>query len=69
MNAKTRWLIQAPLGLILVGAGLSMAIDAGAVKASGSPWFWYGTAALVVFNSGLCVFGDAIIHKIRSLKF
>lgn len=69
MNAKTRWLIQAPLGLILVGAGLSMAIGAGSVKASGAPWFWYGTAALVVFNSGLCVFGDTIIHKIRSLKF
>ncbi len=68
MDAKTRWLIQAPLGLILVGAGLSMTIDAGSVKASGEPWFWYGTAALVVFNSGLCVFGDSIIHQIRSLK-
>lgn len=68
MDAKTRWLIQAPLGLILVGAGLSMAIDAGSVKASGQPWFWYGTAALVVFNSGLCVFGDSIIQRIRSLK-
>ena len=42
-----RWVIQAPVGLILIGAGLSMAIAAGNVKAAGGNWFLYGTSALV----------------------
>jgi len=56
---------QAPIGLVLVGAGLSMAIDAGLNKANGQSWFWYGTLALVIFNSGLCVFGDAIVKRVK----
>jgi len=32
-----------------------------------STWSWvaYGTAALVVFNSGLSIFGDAILQRCR----
>lgn len=63
-----RWLIQAPLGLILFGAGLSMAIDAGFAKHQGGDWFWYGTLALIVCNSGLCLFGDSILQKVESEK-
>ncbi len=59
------WLWQAPIGLVLVGAGLSMAIDAGSQKANGGSWFWYGTFALVLFNAGLCVFGDAVIKRVK----
>ena len=59
------WLLQAPLGLVLVGAGLSMAIDAGTCKADGQPWFLYGSFALVVLNAGLCVFGGAIIKRVK----
>ena len=59
------WLWQAPLGLRLVGSGLSMAIDAGTCQAYGQPWFWYGSLALVVFNSGLCVFGGAVIERVK----
>ena len=64
MKIKT-WLLQAPLALVLIGAGLSMAIDAGTCKAYGQPWFWYGSFALVVFNAGLCVFGGAIIKRVK----
>jgi hypothetical protein len=60
-----RWLIQAVGGLVTIGAGLSMAIDAGTVKAAGGAWFWYGTAALVVFNSGICLVADAVAHRLR----
>ena len=60
-----KWLLQAPLGLVLVGAGLSMAIDAGTCKACGQAWFWYGSFSLVVFNAGLCVFGGAIIKRVK----
>lgn len=65
---KRRWLIFAPVGLVLVGAGLSMAIDAGFYRMSGAAtlnWIAYGTAALIVFNSGLSFFGQAIIEKIK----
>ncbi len=66
MKTKIKtWLWQAPLGLVLVGAGLSMAIDAGTYKANGQPWFWYGSFALVVFNTGLCVFGGAVIKRVK----
>ena len=64
MKIKT-WFWQAPIGLILVGSGLSMAIDAGSQKANGQPWFWYGTLALVLFNAGLCVFGDAVVKRVK----
>ena len=58
-----RWLLQSGLGLLLTGTGLSMAIDAGFVRYDGGEWFWYGTAALVVFNAGLSVLVDAPKHK------
>ncbi len=47
--------LQAVGGLLLTGAGLSMSVDAGTVKAKGGKWFWYGTLALVVFQAGLCL--------------
>ena len=47
--------LQAVGGLLLTGAGLSMANDAGSVRAKGGKWFWYGTLALVVFQAGLCL--------------
>ena len=62
------WLLRAPLGLVLVGLGLSLSIEAGFYKHSGvATWQWvaFGTGALVVFNSGLCIFGDAILQRVR----
>lgn len=47
--------LQAVGGLLLTGAGLSMAVDAGFVKAKGGKWFGYGTLALIVFQAGLCL--------------
>ena len=35
------------------------------LKYKNEPFFWYGTLALVVINSGLCFFGNAIIFKIK----
>lgn len=47
--------LQATGGLLLTGAGLSMAVDAGLKRAKGGKWFWYGTIALIVFQAGLCL--------------
>jgi hypothetical protein len=62
-NTKLRWLIQSASGLILTGAGLSLAIDAGISKMQGGEWFWYGTFALIVFQAGLCVVIDSVRYK------
>jgi hypothetical protein len=59
------WLIQAPLGLALVGFGACLIAEAAMTKYAGGHWFWYGTLALVVFNSGLCIFGNSILHRVR----
>jgi len=63
MKKTTKWILQATLGLLLTGAGLSMAIDAGLTKNQGGDWFLYGTRALMVFQAGLCLVIDAPKHK------
>lgn len=65
-TAQTKWLFQSTLGLVLTGAGLSMAIDAGFEKYAGHPWLLYGTLALVVFNSGICVTIDAGLGYLKA---
>jgi uncharacterized membrane protein (UPF0136 family) len=65
---KIKWLLFAISGLILLGAGLSMAIDAALYRMNNSEslnWIFYGTAALLVFNSGICLFGQGVIFRIR----
>lgn len=52
--------LLAGTGLALVGAGLSIAVDAASRRAAGGPWFLQGTAGLVVLGSGLSVLGDAV---------
>lgn len=59
------WLWQAPIGLVLIGAGLLMALGAGKNKANQQSWFWYVTLTLIMFNSGLFVFGDAVLKRVR----
>ncbi|WP_301922851.1 hypothetical protein [Ferruginibacter sp.] len=63
VSSKKRWRIQAVAGLLLTGSGLSMAIDAGLSKMQGGNWFWYGTMALILFQSGLCLVVDSVRFK------
>jgi hypothetical protein len=65
MTSKKRWLLQSTFGLVLTGAGLSLAIDAGFEKFAGNPWVIYGTMALVVFNAGLCITIDAGLFYLK----
>ena len=64
-----QWLIQAPLGLVLTGAGLCLVSDAATVKQLGGSWVLYGTFALCVFNAGLSIFGNSILHRVRYERF
>lgn len=66
-----RWIIRAPAGLVLTGFGLCLVAEAAISKFNGAPtldWVLYGTFALVVFNSGLSIFGSAVVERVRHLS-
>ncbi len=64
-HAKSwRWI--APLGLIMIGMGFSMAGEAAVWKGQFvETWKWIamGTAGLVVLNAGISVFGEAVVRR------
>ena len=57
---KIRWLAFSVSGLLLFGLGISMVGEAIILKYESIPFFWYGTLSLIITNSGLCLFGNAI---------
>ncbi len=65
MKSKIRWFVQSTSGLILIGTGLCMTIDAGFARHSGEEWFWYGTTSLVIFQAGLCLLVDGLRFRIK----
>lgn len=63
-----KWLLMAPLGLVLIGLGLSLFGEAAMRKYAQTDfwdWFLYGTLSLAVFNAGLSVFGEAVVCRSR----
>ena len=62
---KSKWLGFSISGLILFGFGLSLLGEAIILKYNNEPFFWCGTLALVIVNSGLCLFGNAIRYRIQ----
>jgi len=59
----TKWLLFAPLGLTLIGLGMSVTTDATLRKGAGKSWFWRGTLGLCILNAGSAVFGDAVKER------
>lgn len=62
-----RWRRLAPAGLGAVGFGASLlgyAIEKKVEGAAPSVWFAWGTVSLVVLNSGLAMFGEAVKHRV-----
>ena len=59
------WQRLAPLGLLLVGSGVSVTGDATLAKAAGRPLRWVaeGTAGLVLIGAGLSCFGEAVKRR------
>ena len=57
------WARLAPAGLVAVGLGASLIGEATLRKGRGDAYALYGTAALAVFNAGLCLFGEAVKHR------
>lgn len=67
MTHKAKWLLFSPLGLATIGAGASMVHWAGSLKDQQVPtrkWVVAGTAALVVLNTGLSLFGRGVVEKV-----
>ena len=65
------WLLLAPIGLVLVGMGACFLTEAALLKYAGATpakWVMAGTGALVVFNTGLSLFGTAIVSRVRYLQ-
>ncbi len=73
MNKKAaryfkKWKYQSPIGLTVIGAGVCLVAEASIQKFNGVEWWiWagYGTIALVVLNTGISLFVDAALHRIR----
>lgn len=64
---RSMWWRHGGLGCLLIGAGLSVTLDASAQRiAGGTFWLWglEGTAGLVMFMSGLGFFGSAVRYLV-----
>ena len=67
LSARAKWLILAPLGLVLIGYGLCVFSEAGNLKHSGNPtieWVLLGTYSLILINGGLSIFGQAVYFRV-----
>ena len=65
-SLRRRWLLYGGGGLALVGAGFSVAADAGARRGegvAGARWVGQGTLGLSLLGAGLSVFGEAILLR------
>ena len=68
MSTRTKWLLLAPISLMLVGAGLCVLSEAGNVKHTGGPfrqWFLLGLYGLILVNGGLSCFGQAVRYRVQ----
>ena len=67
-NNRTSWFRSGAIGCTLIGAGLSVTLDALAQRLGGADWWIWaaeGTAGLVVFMAGLAFFGDAVRYRVH----
>lgn len=60
------WRTFAPLGLGVIGLGATLLGHSVGLKSGGAAfwtWFGWGTLSLVVLNSGVALFGEAVKHR------
>ena len=62
-NYFIEWIWKAPMGLALVGFGACVVAEGSTAKAKSAPfsrWFSIGTLGLIILNTGLPFFGEAV---------
>jgi multidrug transporter EmrE-like cation transporter len=67
MSARTKWMILAPVGLIIFSFGLWMLSEAAHERRIGQPtqvWVLLGLYSLVLVNGGIILFGEAMRFRI-----
>jgi hypothetical protein len=67
MTSFQKWRLFAPLGLATLGFGASLLGYSIELKTQGATpltWFTWGTVSLVVLNTGVALFGDAVKHRV-----
>ena len=60
-----KWLLQMPVGFLLVGAGI-IVIMYSANKRASDEWLIWGLISAMIIMAGLGILGNAYIHKIKS---
>ena len=67
MSTRTKWMILAPIGLVLFSFGLTVLSEAAHQRRTGEPtqvWVLLGLYSLVLINAGLIFFGEALRFRI-----
>ncbi|WP_229209606.1 hypothetical protein [Dyadobacter koreensis] len=67
MSTRTKWLILAPVGLVLFSCGLVILNEAVHQRRVGEPtqvWVLLGLYSLALINTGLIFFGEALRFRI-----
>jgi uncharacterized membrane protein HdeD (DUF308 family) len=60
-----KWLLQMPIGFLLVSAGVLVIMYAANKRAS-DEWLIWGIISVSILNTGLGILGNAYIHKVKS---
>lgn len=66
MSTRTKGLIVAPIGLLLVSVGLWVLNEAIYIRHTGAPfrqWFLWAVYSLILVNGGLLLFGQAVRYR------
>jgi multidrug transporter EmrE-like cation transporter len=67
MSTRTKWMILAPIGLLMFSFGLTVLSEAAHQRRTGVPtqvWVVLGLYSLVLINTGLILFGEALRFRI-----
>ena len=67
MSTRTKWMLLAPVGLLLFSFGLCVLSEAAHQRRSGEPtqvWVLLGIYSLALINAGLVLFGEALRFRI-----
>ena len=67
-SLRTLWWQRGATGCLLLGAGLSVTLDASAQRLGEAAWWMWageGTVGLVLFMAGLAFFGDAVRYRVH----